>query len=124
MHHPFILVVDDDPAIREALARVLAGVGYLALTVADGSSALDQVDALEPDAVVSEVGVAGIELAARLRARGNKTPVVLVGANDNAVDLPGVRFVRGPVVIDQVTAVIGRGPRDPATHPAATHATG
>jgi CheY-like chemotaxis protein len=96
MHYQLVLVVDDDPAVRESLARVLAGVGYLALTVADGSSALAQVDALAPDAIVSEVGMTGVEIAERLRAQGNETPVVLIGASDTTVDLPGVRFVQWP----------------------------
>ena len=124
MHHPFILVVDDDPAIREALARVLAGAGYLALTVADGSSALNQVDVLAPDAVVSEVGVTGVELAERLRARGDRTPVVLVGTNDTALDLPGVRFVRGPIDIDDATEVFASDSRHLASRAAAPNAVG
>ena len=124
MHHPLVLVVDEDPAVREALARGLAGAGYLALTVADGSSALNQVDVLAPDAVVSEVGVTGVELAERLRARGDRTPVVLVGTNDTALDLPGVRFVRGPIDIDHATAVIEGDSRDLASRAAALNAAG
>ena len=112
MRYQLVLVVDDDPAVRESLARVLASVGFLALTVADGSSALAQVDALAPDAVVSEVGITGVELAERLRAQGNETPVVLIGANDTAVDLPGVRFVHGPVELYRGTA---GGTREPAS---------
>lgn len=112
-----ILVVDDEPLIREVLGELLADEGYLVGRAADGQEALDQVDARPPDLIVSDVTmprIGGVELVRRLRARGLSVPVILVSANYAMVDLPGVRFVAKPFDFDHLMDVIERSLLDGA----------
>jgi two-component system, OmpR family, response regulator MprA len=78
-----LLVVDDDAAVREALALVLGLDGFDVTTAADGREALRTLSAGRPDAVVLDVlmpGVDGLELCRRIRATGDRTPVLMLTA--------------------------------------------
>jgi two-component system response regulator MprA len=84
-----ILVVDDDRAVREALERALVLQGYEVELAADGAEALVQIERREPDAVVLDVmmpGVGGLEVCRRLRASGDRLPVLLLTARDAVGD--------------------------------------
>ncbi len=88
MTAPRILVVDDEPAVRGALDRALRLAGYRVALAEDGGGALQQLAAGGHDAVVLDVtmpGVDGLEVCARLRAAGDRTPVLMLTARD-AVD--------------------------------------
>jgi two-component system response regulator MprA len=83
-----ILVVDDEPAVRAALERALALERYDVELAADGHEALEHLAAAAPDAVVLDVampGIDGLEVCRRLRAAGDRTPVLMLTARD-AVD--------------------------------------
>src|SRR3982751_2570541 len=83
-----ILVVDDEPAVREAVERALRLEGHDVLLAADGQEALGALDTRPPDAIVLDVlmpRVDGLELCRRMRRRGDRTPVLMVTARD-AVD--------------------------------------
>ena len=86
-----VLVVDDEPAVREALERALRLAGYEVELAADGEEALLRL-ALEPgaaDLVLLDVlmpRVDGIEVCRRLRRRGNGVPVLMLTARDGVVD--------------------------------------
>jgi two-component system, OmpR family, response regulator MprA len=83
-----ILVVDDEPAVRSALDRALRLERYDVDVAADGRAALDALAERRPDAVVLDVampGVDGLEVTRRLRAAGERVPVLLLTARD-AVD--------------------------------------
>ncbi len=83
-----ILVVDDEPAVRSALDRALRLERYDVEVAADGRAALDALAERRPDAVVLDVampGVDGLEVTRRLRAAGERVPVLLLTARD-AVD--------------------------------------
>jgi two-component system response regulator MprA len=83
-----ILVVDDEPAVRTALQRALALERYDVELAADGAEALDRLAASPPDAIVLDVAmprVDGLEVCRRLRAAGDRTPVLMLTARD-AVD--------------------------------------
>lgn len=104
-----ILIVDDEPGIREVLGDYLADEGYRVRTAQDGHEALAAAIAEPPDVVLSDVTMPrmnGVELIHRLRARGQDVPVVLISANYAAVDLPGVRFLTKPFDLDAITAAI------------------
>jgi two-component system, OmpR family, response regulator MprA len=78
-----LLVVDDDAAVREALALVLGLDGFDVTTAADGREALRTLSAGRPDAVVLDVlmpGIDGLELCRRIRATGDRTPVLMLTA--------------------------------------------
>jgi two-component system, OmpR family, response regulator MprA len=69
-----VLVVDDDPDVRESLARSLVFEGYVALTAADGRAALQRIAAERPDVVVLDIQMPvldGLETCRRLRASGD-----------------------------------------------------
>jgi two-component system response regulator MprA len=83
-----ILVADDDPALREALRRALRLEGYDVDLATDGGEALASLDAGAPDLVVLDVAmpsVDGLEVARRVRAGGNRVPILMLTARD-AVD--------------------------------------
>jgi two-component system, OmpR family, response regulator MprA len=78
-----LLVVDDDAAVREALALVLGLDGFEVTTAADGREAMHTLSAGHPDAVVLDVlmpGVDGLEVCRRIRATGDRTPVLMLTA--------------------------------------------
>ncbi|MGW1763532.1 response regulator transcription factor [Streptomyces sp. NPDC002073] len=84
-----ILIVDDEPAVREALRRSLAFEGYGTETAVDGLDALDKAAAYEPDLIVLDVQMPrmdGLTAARRLRAGGSVTPVLMLTARDTVGD--------------------------------------
>jgi two-component system response regulator MprA len=83
-----ILVVDDEPAVRRALERALRLDSYEVELAEDGEQALDRLSERPADAVVLDVmmpGIDGIEVCRRMRAAGDKTPVLMLTARD-AID--------------------------------------
>jgi two-component system, OmpR family, response regulator MprA len=84
-----ILVVDDEPAVREAVERALRLDGHDVLLASDGHEALDTLDSRAPDAVVLDVlmpRVDGLELCRQMRRRGDRTPVLMLTARDAVSD--------------------------------------
>jgi two-component system response regulator MprA len=84
-----ILVVDDEPAVRDAVDRALRLEGHDVAVAADGRAALDAVAATPPDALVLDVlmpRVDGLEVCRRLRAAGDRTPVLVLTARDAVAD--------------------------------------
>jgi two-component system response regulator MprA len=80
-----ILVVDDDRAVRDAVARALEYEGYAVATAVDGADALAQIEQRTPDAVVLDVvmpGLDGLAVSRRLRKAGNRVPVLMLTARD------------------------------------------
>jgi two-component system, OmpR family, response regulator MprA len=78
-----LLVVDDDPAVREALALVLDLNGFEVATADDGREAIRALASNPPDAVVLDVlmpGLDGLEVCRRMRAAGDRTPVLMLTA--------------------------------------------
>jgi two-component system response regulator MprA len=87
-----ILVVDDEPAVRDALDRALRLDGYEVALAADGRQALDALAERAPDAVVLDVMMPrldGLEVCRRLRAAGDRTPVLVLTARDALSDRVG-----------------------------------
>jgi two-component system response regulator MprA len=83
-----LLVVDDDPDVRDSLSRALRYAGYQVLTAVHGGEALDAVARSPVDLIVLDVLMPimdGFEACRRLRERGDATPVLVLTARD-AVD--------------------------------------
>jgi two-component system response regulator MprA len=83
-----ILVVDDEPALRSSLERALGLDAYDVELAEDGNAALDRLAAAPVDAVVLDVAMPrldGLEVCRRLRASGDRTPVLMLTARD-AID--------------------------------------
>ncbi len=84
-----ILVVDDEPAVRDAVRRALVLSGYTVDIADGGGAAVAALAAEAPDAVVLDVampGVDGLEVCRRLRASGDRTPVLMLTARDTVAD--------------------------------------
>jgi two-component system response regulator MprA len=78
-----VLVVDDEPAVRQALDRALRFEGYETEMAADGVGALSALAERPADAMVLDVAmpaVDGLEVCRRLRAGGDGTPILLLTA--------------------------------------------
>jgi two-component system response regulator MprA len=83
-----VLIIDDDRALRAALRRALTLAGHEVELAVDGEDGLARVAAGSPDAVVLDLGlpgIDGIEVCRRLRAAGDRVPVLMLTARD-AVD--------------------------------------
>jgi DNA-binding NtrC family response regulator len=89
---PTVLVVDDEPVLREILALRLEHWGYGVRAAADVDEAERAIVEDRPDIVISDVvmpGVSGLELLRRLQSRGRRLPVILItahGSIDAAVE--------------------------------------
>ncbi|AYY13520.1 DNA-binding response regulator [Actinobacteria bacterium YIM 96077] len=84
-----VLVVDDDPAVRESLRRSLAFNGYGVELASDGEEALRYVSQAQPDAVVLDVMMPrldGLATCRALRAAGNDVPILMLTARDEVSD--------------------------------------
>ena len=84
-----ILVVDDDQAVRDSLARSLHYSGWEVTTANDGIEALARLSSLRPDAVIMDVMMPrldGLETTRSLRASGNDVPILVLTARDAVGD--------------------------------------
>jgi len=84
-----ILVVDDEPRVRESLKLALELEGYRVRTAADGLKAVMALADAPADAVVLDVAmpfVDGLEACRRLRAAGSRVPILMLTARDTVDD--------------------------------------
>jgi len=123
-----VLVVDDDAAVRNSLDRALRVNGYEVELAVDGADALNQVAADPPDAMVLDVlmpNVDGLEVCRRLRAIGDRTPVLMLTAQDGVnervagLDAGADDYLPKPFALDELLARLrallrraGSGERD------------
>ncbi len=80
-----VLVVDDEPAVREAIGRALRLEGYTVDLEADGDEALESLRCKPADALILDVlmpRVDGLEACRRLRAAGDRIPILMLTARD------------------------------------------
>jgi DNA-binding response OmpR family regulator len=86
---PSVLVVEDEPAIADAVVRRLRSEGFDARSVADGLQAVELCRTLRPDLVVLDLmlpGIDGLEVCRRIQAE-RRVPVVMLTARDDETDL-------------------------------------
>jgi two-component system, OmpR family, response regulator len=86
---PKVLVVDDEPNIRELVQVALNFHGFAVTTSATGEDALQLVDAYRPDLIVLDVllpDIDGFEVCRRLRSVANDVPVIFLTARDATAD--------------------------------------
>jgi two-component system, OmpR family, response regulator MprA len=84
-----VLVVDDDEALRHALARALRLEGYEVDLAADGAQAVNRLGSLRPDVLVLDVLMPvldGLAVCRFLREGGDDLPVLLLTARDSVSD--------------------------------------
>jgi len=83
-----VLVVDDEPIVREVVVRYLAREGHETLEAADGNAARGAIEKAEPDLVVLDVmlpGTDGLELCRWIRGR-SELPVIMLTARGEEAD--------------------------------------
>jgi DNA-binding response OmpR family regulator len=83
-----VLVVDDEPIVREVVMRYLARDGHRTLEAGDGDSARETIEASEPDLVVLDVmlpGTDGLELCRWIRST-SELPVIMLTARGEEAD--------------------------------------
>ena len=86
---PSVLVVEDEPAIAEAVVHRLRSEGFDARSVGDGERAVELCRQLRPDLVVLDLmlpGLDGVEVCRRIQA-DRRVPVVMLTARDDETDL-------------------------------------
>ena len=108
-----VLLVDDDAPILRMLERTLAAEGYAVTAVADGGSALAQVERSLPDAIVLDVampGLDGLAVTRRLREKGLAVPILLLTARDAlpervaGLDAGADDYLVKPFEVEELTA--------------------
>jgi two-component system response regulator MprA len=84
-----VLVVDDEPAMREALELALRLDGFEVQLATDGRDAIRRLPSARPDVVLLDVlmpELDGIEVCRRMRDAGDRTPILLLTARDAVTD--------------------------------------
>jgi DNA-binding response OmpR family regulator len=84
-----VLVVDDEPMVREVLSRYLEKEGYAVESAGDGRAALETFDLSRPDLILLDLmlpNVDGLEVFRRVRARDADQPVIMLTAKGEETD--------------------------------------
>ncbi len=112
---PCLLVVEDEPNIRELLATSLRFAGFQVEVAGDGGTALDLVHRIEPDLIVLDImlpDIDGFEVASQLRAAERHQPILFLTARDSLDDklkgltVGGDDYVTKPFSLEEVIARI------------------
>jgi two-component system, OmpR family, response regulator len=110
---PQVLVVDDEPNIRELVQVALRFHGCSVTTAGTGKDALRHAETDRPDLIVLDVmlpDMDGFEVCRRLRASGNEVPVIFLTARDTSSDtvtglaLGGDDYVTKPFSVESLVA--------------------
>jgi CheY-like chemotaxis protein len=113
----YVLIVDDEPVVREFMARCLSGWGYAVQEAASADEAIDFMVAKPASVVLCDVkmpGHDGFWLADRLRSDWPGTPVVMASGIDDlqtirhSRDLGAVDYISKPITPTQLREVLGR----------------
>ena len=112
-----ILLVDDDPAIRESLSSALDPARYVLVSAADGATGLSLAEGFSPEVVLLDLGlpdVQGLDLIPRLRELDELTGIVVLTATSEisvvvrAMRLGADNFLAKPVSLGTLNDVLGR----------------
>jgi two-component system, OmpR family, response regulator len=108
-----VVVVDDEPALRDLLSMALRYEGWEVRSAADGHSAMALVREFRPDAVVLDImlpDIDGLQVLSRLRADGRDTPILFLTAKDSLDDriagltAGGDDYVTKPFSLEELVA--------------------
>ena len=110
-----LLIVDDEPEIRAEMTEYFVGKGYLVEQAADGLEALERVEAVLPDAVITDLKMPvcdGFELIRRLRAAHANLLIIAVAGTysqedmDRAGTLGAQAAIRKPIRLRELAATL------------------
>jgi DNA-binding response OmpR family regulator len=123
---PRVLIIEDDPAVRNGLELALGRQGHRVEVAATGEKGLDRVRAAPPDIVVLDLmlpGIDGFEVCRRVRQLA-PIPIVMLTARGDDLDVVGgleagaddyvVKPVQPRVLDARIRAVLRRADREPA----------
>ena len=126
-----ILVVEDDPHIREIIRFALTRAGMEAFEARNGAEALHKAQALAPDLIVLDIGLPemdGLEVCRQIRRKA-ETPILFLSARDEEIDrilgldLGADDYVSKPFspreLVARVNAILKRVRAAPAPEPSA-----
>lgn len=112
MGSPLILVVDDEPGVRDLISDALNLVGLSSITAAHGMEALTKLRDNQVDLMILDINMPtmdGYEVLERMRDQGSRTPVIVLTARldredtKRAFQLGADDFVRKPFGIEELT---------------------
>ena len=115
---PHILVVDDEPNVRKVLGAMLEQAGYLTTRAATGDEALGLVRAQDPDLVITDLkmpGMDGLDLLRRLKEGFPEIPVILLTAHGTveaaveAMKQGALDFLAKPFDKTRVLEIVAKG---------------
>jgi DNA-binding response OmpR family regulator len=118
-HVPALLVIDDDRVIRETLQQVFSKT--YDCDISDGSEhVLEGLDTREYDAIITDVslpGVDGLQILKRVRARHNKTPVIVISGNgdefkDLFLEMGAFAYITKPFLLEDLESAVVQALRD------------
>jgi two-component system response regulator AtoC len=109
---PFrVMVIDDDPSVRDYMEALVSRQGYRVYAAADGEQALGRLDDVRPDLVTLDVvlpGVDGLETLRRIKQRMPDVPVVMLSGHGQArniveaMRLGATDFLRKPFEVEEL----------------------
>jgi DNA-binding NtrC family response regulator len=113
-----ILIIDDEPILRDSLEVALKTSGYEALTARTGEEGLELFEKESPDLVLLDhwlPGINGDEVLRRIKEAGSEIPVIIMTAQGsielavNSMKMGAFDFLVKPFELDQIEALIKRG---------------
>ena len=120
-----VLLVDDDPAIRDSLSKELRAAGYTTVTATNGAEGLAAVQSNAPDVILTDLAMPrsdGFELISALRA-SSSVPIVVLSVRGGdadkvrALDLGADDFVTKPFSVNELLARVRAQLRRTSTPP-------
>jgi nitrogen regulation protein NR(I) len=112
-----ILIVDDDPRLRQSFEKLLIAEGHTVYTAPDGETAIKQVRAQAPDMVIMDIrmpGMSGLETFKAIHRIDPRLPVIIMtafGTTETAIEttkLGAFDYVLKPFEIPDILALIGK----------------
>ncbi|MCG6962447.1 MAG: sigma-54 dependent transcriptional regulator [Acidobacteria bacterium] len=120
MSRPVVLIIDDEPGIRELLGQILGDEGYETTAVASGEEGLEVLDRELIDLVLLDIwlpGIDGIGVLRRLREQGHSVPVIVISGHASgeqavaAIREGAQDFLEKPLSYDRVVVSVGNALR-------------
>jgi two-component system response regulator HydG len=114
---PTVLVVDDESAIVDTIRILLKNEGFAAHVAFGGKQGLDQIAALRPDVIITDIrmpAIGGIDLLTAARAQDSDVPVILMTAQASlqsaiqAVNEGAFHYIQKPFRNDELVAIVRR----------------
>jgi len=112
-----VLVVEDEPLIRQLLTAALGGRGHTIDTCSNGAEGLQQLQTASYDVLITDFHMprmTGIQLIDAVRAARIKIAIILMSSNNldelalTGKDLEGIQFLRKPFGINELFASVQR----------------